>query len=166
MEKGIIIGVMGGGNASREAAKDAYRLGELIAGEGWILLNGGRNTGIMNASAHGAFEAGGMTVGILPDADDADVSPYIRVPVITGMGSARNSINVLSSRVVVACQGGPGTISEIALALKFKKPVVSLNFDTKGLFEHYDKLGMLHHADTPEAAVETVKRILITQEDV
>ena len=69
MTRPLIIGVMGGGSASRTDLQHAYRLGELVAGNGWILLNGGRNSGIMEASAKGAFEKGGLTIGILPDDD-------------------------------------------------------------------------------------------------
>lgn len=62
----FIVGVMGGGEAaSPETYSMAYRLGELIAKEGWVLLNGGRPTGVMEASAKGARENSGLTVGIL-----------------------------------------------------------------------------------------------------
>jgi len=36
-------------------------------------------------------------------------------------------INVLSSHVVIACGIGPGTLSEIALALKFGKPLILMD---------------------------------------
>ena len=57
---------MGGGMASPADYETAYNLGGLIAKEGWILLNGGRPSGIMEASAKGAKDKGGLTVGILP----------------------------------------------------------------------------------------------------
>ncbi|CAN2046225.1 hypothetical protein GMMP1_240044 [Candidatus Magnetomoraceae bacterium gMMP-1] len=44
-----IIDVMGGGQASLCDIETAYQLGSLIAREGWILLNGGRTAGIMEA---------------------------------------------------------------------------------------------------------------------
>jgi predicted Rossmann-fold nucleotide-binding protein len=47
----------------------------------------------------------------------------VRVPVYTGSGSARNAFNVLSADLCVAIGGGPGTLSEIALALKDGTPV-------------------------------------------
>ena len=61
---------MGGGTATAEDAAAAYELGSLIARQGWILLNGGRNSGIMESSARGASEHGGVTVGILPDGNE------------------------------------------------------------------------------------------------
>lgn len=40
----IIIGIMGPGeNATPDNIATAYKLGQLIAKEGWIVLTGGRN---------------------------------------------------------------------------------------------------------------------------
>jgi uncharacterized protein (TIGR00725 family) len=160
MQKTFIIGVMGGGTASSDAVAAAYELGRLIARQGWILLNGGRRAGIMDASAKGAADQGGITVGILPDETDAQVSEHIQLPILTGMGSARNVINVLSSHVVVACPGGAGTISEIALALKYGKTVILLNFDTGDIFDSYRRSGRLLKVESPAAAVAKIKQIL------
>jgi uncharacterized protein (TIGR00725 family) len=156
----IIIGVMGGADVSDSDRKDAYELGKLIAENGWILLNGGRNCGIMDASAKGAREKGGTTIGILPDSDPEKLSDSIQIPIITGMGSARNIINVLSSRLIVACKGGPGTISEIALALKHGKNVVLMNFSISPLFEDYRQKGHLIAANTPTEVVTHLKRMI------
>jgi predicted Rossmann-fold nucleotide-binding protein len=59
-----VIGVMGGANVPEDDQETARRLGRLIAQRGWILLNGGRDAGVMAASARGAREAGGMVIGI------------------------------------------------------------------------------------------------------
>jgi uncharacterized protein (TIGR00725 family) len=155
-----VIGVMGGGSAAAVDAAAAYELGGMIARQGWILLNGGRAAGIMEAAARGAAENGGMTVGILPDDTDADLSAYIQIPILTGMGSGRNIINVLSSHVVVACAGGAGTVSEIALALKHARPVVLLNFETGKIFDRYRIAGQLHTAASPAAVIEIIKTIV------
>lgn len=162
MARSVVIGVMGGGSASEEAMAAAYRLGALIAREGWILLNGGRNAGIMDASAQGARDHGGVTLGILPDEGLERCSAYIDIPVVTGMGSARNCINVLTSRIVVACPGGAGTLSEIALALKYGRPVILLGFDVGTAFDRYRRIGLLSTADTPEAAIARVRDLLAT----
>jgi uncharacterized protein (TIGR00725 family) len=154
------IGVMGGGRATAAAEADAYQLGRLIARQGWTLLNGGRRAGIMDASAKGAYDEGGLTVGILPDDHPGHVSPYIRVPVLTGMGNARNCINVLSSRVVVACPGGAGTLSEIALALKTERPVILFKFDIGPAFASYRRRGLLFEAHSPEAVIELIKTLI------
>jgi len=153
----MIIGVMGGGHVNEADADHAFRLGQLIAQHGWVLLNGGRNCGIMDASANGAKQAGGLTVGILPDEDTTRASDYIDIPIVTGMGSARNAINVLSSDIVVACPGGTGTLSEIALALKAGKTVVLLNMDPGSAFDGYRRAGSLLEARDPEHAIELIK---------
>lgn len=157
MNTPMIIGVMGGAAADPSALEKAHELGRLIAREGWVLLNGGRNAGIMEASARGAREAGGLVVGILPDDHRRQVSPYVTIPILTGMGSARNNINVLSSHVVVAFPGGAGTISEIALALKAGRRVILMDVDTRGIFERYEREGRLERAETPAMVIEMIQ---------
>jgi len=120
-----IIGVMGpGANATATDCALAFELGAAIARQGWVLLTGGRNQGVMDAASRGAKAAGGLTLGILPGSTGADASPAVDIPILTGLGQARNGINVLSSRVVVACGFGAGTAAEIALAIKAQRPVV------------------------------------------
>lgn len=157
MKRPLIIGVMGGGHADDRQMQSAYRLGALIARQGWVLLNGGRDSGIMAASARGAAENGGLTIGILPDDDPAKASEYIRLPICTGMGSARNVINVLSSDIVVVCQGRAGTVSEIALALKHGKHVITLGFDAQAVADLIDGHHLLPAARTPEEVIEMIK---------
>lgn len=123
-----IIGVMGGGEVSPETASLARTLGQAIADEGWILLSGGRNAGVMTAVSQGAAESGGIVVGILPDRDLQRASPHLTIPIRTGLGDGRNIINILSSDVVVALPGGSGTLSEISLALKSGRPLLLLGW--------------------------------------
>ncbi len=124
-----IVGVMGGSQVDEATAAGARELGKLIAENGWVLLSGGRPTGVMQASVTGASEAGGLTVGVLFDDDPSEAARGLDLVLPTGMGAGRNIINVLSSDVVVACRGSGGTLSEIALALRFERPVVLLDFD-------------------------------------
>lgn len=151
---------MGGGDAQPEDVTTAYEVGRLIAQNDWILLNGGRNAGVMDASAKGAHEAGGLTIGILPDDHRERASQYLDVGVVTGMGSARNNINVLSSDVVIACAGGAGTLSEIALALKAGRPVVVLSVDIGTSFSRFVEKRQLIMVSTPEEAISTTKELL------
>ncbi|MBR9980108.1 MAG: TIGR00725 family protein [Desulfatitalea sp.] len=157
MRRPLIVGVMGGATADAQRLRVAYRLGALIAAQGWVLLNGGRDSGIMDASAHGAAEAGGWTVGVLPDADATHASPHIRIPICTGMGSARNVINVLSSDIVVACAGGAGTLSEIALALKHGKRVITLGFEAEPVVRLLGPDIALTAAESPEAVIRLIQ---------
>jgi uncharacterized protein (TIGR00725 family) len=156
----IIIGVMGGGHAADKDTEIAYQLGGLIAQEGWILLNGGRPEGIMDASAKGARAQGGLTIGILPGTDPHSASKHIAIPICTGMGDARNVINVLSSNCIIVCPGSAGTVSEIAIALKSRRSVILLNFDIGPLFDDYMREGLLLKATTPEEAISYVKVFL------
>lgn len=160
MPRKTIIGVIGGAAASQHDLDLAYQLGRLIAENGWVLLNGGRAAGIMDAAARGAHEAGGLTVGVLPTPDHGGMSAYIDVPILTGMGSGRNVINVLSSDVVVACAGGAGTISEIALALKSRRPVILLNFDVGRVFDAYRAAGQLRTATKPDDVITQIRVLL------
>jgi uncharacterized protein (TIGR00725 family) len=105
----------------------AYDLGRLAAQSGWVVLTGGRDMGVMEAASQGAKSAGGLTIGIVPDHNLGDLSDFVDIAIATGMGSARNNINVLSSDIVIACGMGTGTASEIALALKANKQVILLN---------------------------------------
>ena len=138
-----VIGVMGGAGVLDEVLVGARELGRLIAQQGWVLVNGGRNQGAMAASAQGAHEAGGLVIGVLPGGDAWDAAEHLDVAIVTGMGDARNIINVLTADVVIACGGGPGTLSEVALALKNAKPVILMGFDPGPVGEAYLRTGQL-----------------------
>ncbi len=160
-KKRPIIGVMGGAEAAADVYRLAMELGERIAQESWILLNGGRDAGVMRASAEGAKKRNGLTIGILPGADAEQANPFIDLAIVTNMGDARNLVNVLSSDVVVACPGGAGTISEAALALKSGKPVILLRMETMGLFQKYKDAGLLFTAESPKECIEKIKVLLM-----
>ena len=159
MKRPLIVGVMGGSKADEDTCQHAYALGALIAQQGWVLLNGGRNAGVMAASARGAVDHGGLTIGILPDADTDRTSEFIMIPICTAMGSARNVINILSSDIVVACPGGPGTVSEIALALKHGKYVITLGFNVGTFFNGLPDCqhASLMEAQTPEEVIRLIR---------
>jgi len=158
-----IIGVMGGASATKQVEKAAYELGALIAENGWILLNGGRDSGVMRASAEGAKSRGGLTIGVLYGNSKSDANPFIDIPIVTNMADARNLINVLSSDVVVACPGSAGTVSEIAMALKNSRPVILLDFDPGHVFAEYERQGLLSSAGSPAQCVDKIKEILSGQ---
>lgn len=162
----IIVGVMGPGDAAVESdLKIAYRLGELIAQQGWVLLTGGRNVGVMDAASRGAKQAGGLTLGILPTAHYGGISAAVDIPILTGMGSARNNINILTSNIIIACGTGTGTVSEIALALKAGKQVILLNLDesSRSFFQRLSD-SQIWMAETPEIAIEIAQAALSGRE--
>jgi hypothetical protein len=119
------IAVVGAAEAGDDLTSAAYDVGRGLALAGAILVTGGR-TGVMEAAARGALEAGGMTVAILPDADRRSANAYSTIVIPTDMGEARNVLIVRSADALIAIGGGFGTLSEIAFALKTGKPVVSL----------------------------------------
>lgn len=157
-----IVGVMGPGeSATAKQLEDAYALGQRIAEQGWVLLTGGRNAGVMHAASRGAKQANGLTIGILPGTDRSDISAAIDIPILTGMGNARNTINVLSSDVVVACGMGQGTASEVALAFKANKPVILLNTGERSeIFFRELAADKLSVAADPEEAIAIAIRFL------
>ena len=121
----MIIGVIGGSQISKKIAQQAYTVGKLIAERGATLVCGGLG-GVMEAACKGAFEAGGVTIGILPGKDETAANKYVKSPIPTGLGSMRNFVIAQSADVFIAIDGVYGTLSEIALALDAGKKVINL----------------------------------------
>ncbi|MEA5392100.1 hypothetical protein VB738_12610 [Cyanobium gracile UHCC 0139] len=127
-----VVGVMGAGEAATaEGLALAEELGECISSRGWVLLTGGRPAGVMAAASRGAARVEGhLVVGVLPDegnGEERQSTAVLDLAVFTGMGKARNVINVLSADVVVICGGGgPGTASEAAHAINAGRPLILL----------------------------------------
>jgi len=122
----MIIAVIGDSSCSSEEAKLAETVGELLAQRGASIICGGLG-GVMEAACRGAKAKGGLTVGILPGQDSSTANPWVDIPVVTGMGEARNAAVVRSAQAVIAVGGSYGTLSEIAYALKSKIPLIGLN---------------------------------------
>lgn len=120
------IAVVGDSACSAEESKLAETVGVLLAERGATIVCGGLG-GVMEAVCRGAKSRGGLTIGILPGTDATTANPWIDVPIITGMGEARNSAVVKSAQAVIAIGGGYGTLSELAFALKSSIPVIGLN---------------------------------------
>ncbi|MBC7265574.1 MAG: TIGR00725 family protein [Coriobacteriia bacterium] len=153
-----VIGVMGSGRPLDPASEARARaLGRLIAQAGYVLLTGGRASGVMDACSAGAKEAGGLVVGVLPDTDASTASRHLDVAIKTGMGDARNVINVLSSDAVIALPGGAGTLSEVAHALKAGKPVIVLGWDPGPALR---AAGRVLDASTPEEALALAREVM------
>src|SRR4030042_1807265 len=122
----MIIAVIGNSSCSPEEAKLAGSVGELLAQRGATIICGGLG-GVMEAACRGAKSQGGLTVGILPGQDSSMANPCVDIPVVTGIGEARNLAVVKSAQAVIAVGGSYGTLSEIAYALKGNIPVIGLN---------------------------------------
>lgn len=122
----MIIAVIGDSSCPPQEAKLAETVGELLAQQGATVICGGLG-GVMEAACRGAKSKGGLTVGILPGQDSGAANPWVDVPVVTGIGEARNVVVVKSAQAVIAIGGSYGTLSEIAHALKSGIPVIGLN---------------------------------------
>ncbi|MBD3616681.1 MAG: TIGR00725 family protein [Gracilimonas sp.] len=162
MDHKRIIGIMGPGEGAATSDKEvAFELGKSLAGMNCYILTGGRATGVMEAAMKGAKSAGGTTIGILPTEDGSHQSEYVDIPIKTGMGSARNNINVLTADVVVGIGIGPGTTSEIVLAMKAKKPIILLNQtnETLRFFLNFNYQS-LYQTNSVKETIETIRQII------
>lgn len=121
----IYIAVIGASVCNKEEDLAAFEVGRLIAGRQAVLVCGG-GTGVMEAASKGAREAGGTALGILPGKSRREGNKYLSFAVATGLSDARNAIITRTADAVIAIGGQYGTLSEIALALKMKKPVIGL----------------------------------------
>ena len=159
----IVVGVMGAGQGATPAAmRLAEDLGRAIAARGWVLLCGGRAAGVMDAAARGAAQAGGLVVGLLPGRDRAGASRHLDLALPTGLGDARNALNVLASDIVLACEGGAGTLSEVALALKAGRTVIAVGWSpgAAGAFEAARRAGTLLEVPDAEGALRALSHAL------
>ena len=148
-----LIGVIGSSEANAEETSAAEAVGRALAKAGAWLICGGRG-GIMEAACRGAKSADGLTIGILSGIDPAQANRYVDIPIVTGLGEARNAIIARTAQALIAIGGSYGTLSEIAFALSFGKMVVGLNT------WHVKRAGLpqapIVYVETPEQAVKHV----------
>lgn len=110
----------------------------------------------MEAASQGAKQNNGLTIGILPGSNNSCMSEAVDIAIFTDMHNARNNINVLSSDVVIACGMGLGTASEVALALKNKKPVILLTDSESQAF--FQKMAPVYIANNVEHRINNHKK--------
>ena len=155
------IGVIGGNEVSPALYAEAERVGRLLASAGAEVFCGGMG-GAMEAVCKGAAAAGGMTVGILPDADLSRANAFVKVPIATGLGYARNYLIVHNSDALIAIGGSEGTLNEMAAALNMGLTVVAIDSWELDALDRL-KRGTLLHAKSAE---EAVKRALAAARSV
>ena len=151
INKQRIIAVIGGGQCSREEARLAEEVGHELARRGATLICGGLG-GVMEAACKGASLEGGTTIGILPGDDRQAANPYVQIPIVTGLGYARNIAVVKSAQAVIAIGGSYGTLSEISHALQSGIPVIGLNTWSLSRNKRQDK--SIIPAQSPTGAVD------------
>ena len=152
LKKATIIGVIGQGrDCSAQLLNQAEAVGYYIAKRDAILICGGLG-GVMEAACRGAKKGGGTTIGVIPSARKSDANRYVDIPIVTGIGEARNIIIVRTADALIAVGGRYGTLSEIAFGLAFGKTIVGLNT--------WQNLDQVIQVDSAEDAVETVFKSL------
>ena len=139
--------MIGGNSPSLPHLRSAEKMGQLIAENGYILVNGGMK-GVMEASARGAKAAGGLVIGILPGKSLLEANEFTDIAIPTGLGYLRNAMVVLNSDILVAIDGEYGTLSEIAYAHIFNKTVLGI--------ETWEIRGVTSTA-SPETAIRWIK---------
>jgi len=142
------VSVIGGSTVEEVRYEQAREVGRLLGEAGHAVVCGGRG-GVMEAVCRGASEAGGETIGILPGEDRRAANDYVQTVIATGMGNARNALVALNGDAAIAIDGGTGTLSEIALALDYGRPVAGI--------ETHD-IAAVEAVATPREAVEYVEK--------
>lgn len=166
-----IVGVMGSGSSEPALAEP---LGAALAVLDVHLLTGG-GRGAMAAVSRGFASVArrkGKIVGILPGVGDPPrprdgyPNPWIEIPIQTHLPLSgdqgedplsRNAINVLTADALIALAGGPGTASEVRLAMRFGKPLAALVAARDQIPGLPDDAPLV---ETVEAAVDFVRRAL------
>ncbi len=147
--------------------KIAYEVGAEIAKSDSVLITGGLG-GVMAAASHGAHDANGLTVGIIPQDDATMANEFCDIVIPTGMGLTRDFLNALSADGIIIVGGGSGSLSEVCAAYMYKKPMVAIR-DMGGSVEPYID-GFLDHrknikiigVDTPQNAVKKILELITT----
>ena len=93
---------------------EGCRLGGLLAKKGFALANGGYG-GLMEATARGAREAGGHTLGVTCAIWPAAANAWIVEEVRTGSFLERLTTLIERGDAYIVLPGGTGTLAELAL---------------------------------------------------
>jgi hypothetical protein len=159
MEDKYFVSVIGASNCSARESKLAEEVGRELAKRGAVVICGGLN-GVMEAVCRGAKSEGGLTIGILPSNNRLDANPYVDIPIITGLGYARNSIVARSGQAVIAVGGKYGTLSEIAYALQDKIPVIGLGTWKLATSKSKDESIVIANnaSDAVDKAIESIRQ--------
>ena len=133
----------------------AYETGLEIAKSGSVLITGGLG-GVMRAACHGAKDADGLTVGIIPQNDPSFANEYCDIVIPSGIGLARDFLNALSADGVIIIGGGSGTLSEACAAYMHKKPIVAIK-NTGGIAEMFTDKYLDHRQNVKIVGVDSPK---------
>lgn len=136
-----------------ELEKLAYEVGKEVANSGSVLITGGLG-GVMKAAAHGAHDAKGLTIGIIPQDNPSFANEYCDVVIPSGLGLSRDFLTALSADGVIIIGGGSGTLSELCAAYMHKKPIAALR-NSGGMATKYADQYLDHRQNVKIAGVNT-----------
>lgn len=160
---------------SRFGADPAYRaaatdLGTALAAEGWRLVYGAGDVGLMGAVANATQAAGGETFGVIPvhllrhEVGKRDLSAFI----VTENMHERKKVMFMNSDAIVVLPGGAGSLDEFFEVLTWRqlglheKPVFLLN--TNGYWDPL--IGLIDHVIDQGFADPTLKGYISVVADV
>lgn len=123
--RGVPVAVIGPKRATAEQCEVAEALGRRL-GELRIPVLCGGKSGVMEAVCKGCHEAGGLSIGFIPDDEWHVANPYVTFPLATGLGPARNAIIARAAFALIAVGGEYGTLSEMAFGMHFDRLVLAL----------------------------------------
>ena len=146
---------------TEEHEKIAYETGSEVAKSDSVLITGGLE-GVMKAACHGAKDAGGITVGIIPQEDSSFANEFCDIVIPSGMGLTRDFLNALSADGIIIIGGGSGTLAEVCAGYVHNKPMVAIK-NTGGVADQYaDKYVdsrecvKIIGVNSPQEAVKTI----------
>jgi uncharacterized protein (TIGR00725 family) len=125
-----LVSVVGSGkNLPKVQIETAEALGEALARAGIGVVCGGLR-GVMEAVARGFVKGRGKqamppVIGLLPSYDAESANGYLDIAIPTGLGHSRNVLVAAAGEVMVCIGGSTGALSEVALARKIKRPVIT-----------------------------------------
>jgi hypothetical protein len=150
----VPVAVIGPSGANVAERQTAFSVGAGLAALGIVLLCGGKG-GVMEAACEGVASAGGLSIGLLPDGEWQAANRFVTVPIATGIGEARNAIIARAALALVAVGGGYGTLSEVALALQFGRPVLTLL--------QAPAVAGVHPMDSVDTALDAICRVILSR---
>ncbi len=148
----VPVGVIGPREAPESQLHAAENVGRGLAVMGLAVICGGRH-GVMEAVCRGASSAGGVTIGMLPDADPSLANPHVGIVIATGIGEARNALIARAALCLVVIGDSFGTLSEVALGRQFGKRVIGL--------EGAARVDGVVHVESVDQALEEVARCVL-----
>jgi len=128
-----LVGVIGVADPSEKESQMAFEVGKLIGAMNLDMVCGGLG-GVMEEASRGCHQAGSNVLGLLPTGRREDANPFITYAIPTNLGHSRNTLIAHSADILIAVGIGYGTLSEIAIALKLGKKVLSYHsWDVQGV---------------------------------